>query len=58
MGRKAKLKKLRREIKANPPTETSAKSTHFVDRLGKLGYQLDQIERSPEVPNQKIEPQL
>ena len=58
MGRKAKLKKLRRELKANPATETSSNSTQFVDQLGKLGYQLDRSERSPEVPTQKIEPQL
>ena len=58
MGKKAKLKKLRRELKTNPPTEQSSPPTQFVEHLHQLGYQLTQIERSPEVPTKKIEPQL
>ena len=58
MGKKAKLKKLRRELKANPPTKESSPSTQFVEQLHQLGYQFRQIERSPEVPTKKIEPQL
>ena len=58
MGKKAKLKKLRRELKANPVTETSSASTQFVEQLNKLGYQLEQTERSPDVPAKHIEPKL
>ena len=58
MGRKAKLKKLRREFTAATSTQQSLSSTQFVDQLSKLGYQLEQIERSPEVPVEKIKPQL
>ena len=58
MGKKAKLKKLRRELKVNPPTEKSPPPTRFVEQLNKLGYQLEQIERSPDVPAENIEPQL
>ena len=58
MGKRAKLKKLRRERKENPPTEKNTSPTHFVKQLNKLGYQLDEIERSPDVPTEKIEPQL
>lgn len=58
MGKKAKLKKLRRELKANPSREKPSSSTKFVEQLNKLGYQFEQIERSPEVPNKNIEPQL
>ena len=58
MGRKAKLKKLRRELKTNPKTEKQSSSTQFVEHLSKLGYQLKEIQRSPEVPKKNIEPQL
>lgn len=58
MGKKAKLKKLRRELKANPETKKTSSSTQFVEELNQLGYQLKQIERSPEVPNNHIEPKL
>ena len=58
MGKKAKLKKLRRELKANSATETPFTSTQFVEQFNKLGYQLGQIERSPDVPTEKIEPKL
>lgn len=58
MGKKAKLKKLRRELKANPETKKTASPTQFVEELNQLGYQLEQIERSPELPNKHIEPSL
>ncbi len=58
MGKKAKLKKLRRELKANPKTEKPPSPTRFVEQLNQLGYQLEQIERSPDVPTENIEPQL
>ena len=58
MGKKAKLKKLRRELKANPSTEKPSSSTQFVEQLNKLGYQLERTTRSPEVPTKNIEPQL
>ena len=58
MGKKAKLKKLRRELKATPNTKTNSSPTQFVEELDRLGYQLDRIKRSPEVPNKQIEPQL
>ena len=58
MGRKAKLKKLRRKLTVATSTKQSLSSTQFVDQLSKLGYQLEQIERSPEVPVEKIKPQL
>lgn len=58
MGRKAKLKKLRRELQTNPETEKQSSSTQFVKELNKLGYQLKEIQRSPEVPKENIEPQL
>ncbi|HEY9813763.1 MAG TPA: hypothetical protein V6D31_09535 [Candidatus Sericytochromatia bacterium] len=61
MGRKAKLKKIRKET-VEPPTSldlTQADDpTKFVQQLGKQGYNLQQIQRSPELPNQKVDPQV
>lgn len=55
MGRKAKLKKIRREreeeVKGREPN-------NFVGELGKQGYQFENIQRSPEVPEQKVDPQV
>ncbi len=58
MGRKAKLKKMRREFKANPTDNTKTDSDNFIKQVEKTGYRLQNIERSPEVPKDNIEPQL
>jgi hypothetical protein len=58
MGRKAKIKKNRQQSTANPETNNNYQSTQFVKHLEKLGYPLKQIERSPELPVDKPEPQL
>jgi hypothetical protein len=56
MGRKAKLKKIR---KTNPSQEsTKSDPTQFVKELQRQGYELKQIERGPEIPETKIEPQI
>ena len=63
MGRKAKLKQARREGKKKS-SSLSAKSkqndnlNEFVQQIEKQGYQLQKIERSPEIPEHKIEPKL
>ncbi|MDJ0535053.1 MAG: hypothetical protein QNJ70_21645 [Xenococcaceae cyanobacterium MO_207.B15] len=58
MGKKAKLKKMRRELKTtsreNPPTDPN----NFIKQIEKTGYRLQNIQRSPEVPRDDIEPQL
>lgn len=55
MGRKAKLKKIRREMAAQPLSEPEVNSepTNFVNQLEQQGYQLDQAERCPELPDQR-----
>ncbi|MBE9127329.1 MULTISPECIES: hypothetical protein [unclassified Coleofasciculus] len=60
MGRKAKLKKIRREMASQEPSEPEVNSepTNFVNQLEKQGYQLDQAERCPELPEQRKNPQL
>lgn len=58
MGKKAKIKKIRKESAKISETNNQYESTQFVEQLTKLGYQLEQIERSPEVPTEKTEPQL
>ncbi len=58
MGRKAKLKKIRQLKQPLPQSETHSDPNEFVERLEKQGYQLGRIERCPEVPNQRVEPQM
>ena len=55
MGKKAKLKQTRREQK---PLEQEIKPTHFVKDLQRQGYELEQVNRSPEIPQEKIYPQI
>jgi len=55
MGRKAKLKQLRRQSQAQKQSPTSTKptdfeSTQFVQQLQVEGYKLDQAQHSPDVP--------
>ncbi|MEC4803530.1 MAG: hypothetical protein SAJ12_18040 [Jaaginema sp. PMC 1079.18] len=54
MGRQAKQKKLRQ---TQTPTE-STETTQFVRQLQRQGYNLKQAEHSPEIPEDKPEPQV
>ncbi|MGK7877370.1 MAG: hypothetical protein AB4426_29955 [Xenococcaceae cyanobacterium] len=64
MGRKAKLKKIRREAIAQSgassqsQNQTDSDPNKFVQQLERQGYQLGQIERSPELPEQRRKPQV
>ncbi|MFB2967662.1 hypothetical protein ACE1CD_01695 [Aerosakkonema sp. BLCC-F183] len=63
MGRKARLKQLRREAISNPSPESASKAdfdnTQFVDQLERQGYKLQEIQHSPSVPeSNKSMPQL
>lgn len=67
MGRKAKLKKARQQ-KATAKPEQKYDQTQFVKQFEKLGYQLkidpklqpktNRGNISPEIPQERIEPQL
>lgn len=55
MGKKAKLKQTRREESS---TEHKTNPRHFVEDLQRQGYELKQVKRSPEIPQEKIDPQV
>lgn len=58
MGKKARLKKMRRELKATPQENATPDPSNFIKQVEKTGYRLQNIQRSPEVPRENIEPQL
>lgn len=55
MGKKAKLKQTRRD---RPHSQPQTKPSDFVTDLQKQGYQLQQITQAPEIPQEKIYPQI
>ncbi len=68
MGKKAKLKKIRQQAKTNGKSSPQYDRTQFVEQFTKMGYQV-QIDPkhqpktnrgnvAPEIPQEKIEPQL
>ncbi|MGV2830055.1 hypothetical protein [Myxosarcina sp. GI1(2024)] len=67
MGRKAKLKRQRQQQKTSG-SSSKYDSTQFVKQFKTMGYQLntnqlsqnqaDRLNSSPEIPQDKIEPQL
>ena len=58
MGKKARLKKMRRELQATSQENANADPSNFIKQVEKTGYRLQNIQRSPEVPRENIEPQL
>jgi hypothetical protein len=58
MGRQARLKKIRHNRDAQPPIQPESEPTQFVKELQRKGYNLKQIERSPELPNENPEPEV
>ncbi len=58
MGRKAKLKKQRRLDPSTQQKGSRKKKSDFIQRVEKEGYRFENIERSPEIPKENIEPQI
>ncbi len=68
MGKKAKLKKMRQQGKATAKPAKQYDQTQFVEQFSRMGYQLiidpklqpktNRGNISPEIPQNKIEPQL
>ncbi|GAB4241992.1 MAG: hypothetical protein Kow0049_31010 [Stanieria sp.] len=58
MGKKSRLKKIRQESHSSETQKIQCDSTQFVEQLEQLGYRLKQIQRSPELPQQNIEPKI
>lgn len=55
MGKKAKLKKQRKQAQkqASPNTSQNSKSHHFIDQLERQGYSWKQQQEAPDVPENK-----
>ncbi len=63
MGRQAKLKKQRKQAQHNPvinSTESQEDSNPqaFVKHLEKEGYSLKETQKSPEIPDNSVKPQI
>lgn len=62
MGRKAKIKQMKRQNSENSATEVSKpkfENTQFVGELTRQGYDLKQMQESPEIPaRNRPNPQL
>lgn len=58
MGKKAKLKKQRRQQQTNKSDVSKINPQNFIGQMEKEGYRLEQIQHSPEIPQEQIEPQL
>ena len=58
MGKKAKLKKQRRQIQKNKSDVRELNPQDFIGQMSKEGYRLEEIQRSPEIPQKDIKPQL
>ncbi len=56
MGKKAKIRKQRREKVNNSSELETTNSDNFIKQIEKVGYRKEQILRSPEVPRDDIEP--
>ena len=56
MGKKAKIRKKRREQTSNPTDLQQSNANDFIKQIEKTGYRKENIQRSPEVPRDNIEP--
>ena len=56
MGKKAKIRKKRREQINNSLDLETTNSPNFIKQIEKVGYRIDKIQRSPEMPKDEIEP--
>ena len=58
MGKKAKLRKQRRQ-QINNPSDLQLENPHnFIKQIEKTGYRKNNIQRSPEMPRDDIEPTI
>jgi hypothetical protein len=63
MGRQAKLKKQRKQVQHQPENNSNtppeeADPTAFVQHLEKEGYHLKAAQKSPEIPDHSVKPQI
>jgi hypothetical protein len=57
MGKQAKRKQARDRSLPKDPRE-SYEATEFIREIQQQGYQFNKIQRSPDLPSNKAEPQL
>ena len=58
MGRKAKLKKIRKQENYQKKTTSQPQKDNFINEIERQGYQFDRIQESPEIPEEKKDPQV
>ena len=58
MGKKAKLRKQRRQQINNSPDLQQENPHNFIKQIEKTGYRKENIQRSPEMPRNDIEPTI
>ncbi|MGB3401555.1 MAG: hypothetical protein WBA77_02575 [Microcoleaceae cyanobacterium] len=63
MGRQAKLKKQRKQAQNHPVTHSTESQEEnnpqaFVKHLEKEGYSLKETQKSPEIPDNSVKPQI
>lgn len=61
MGRKAKIKQLRRESSSqhsSSQSQAETDPTKFVEHLEQQGYQLKKSDRCPDIPEKQNKPRL
>ncbi|MBP0020410.1 MAG: hypothetical protein J7647_23010 [Cyanobacteria bacterium SBLK] len=59
MGRQSKRKQIKRESASQPkPSEADINPNKFIRQIEKQGYRFDNIDRSPDIPTDKVDPQV
>lgn len=58
MGKQARLKKIRQDSSGQPQPPSPTEPTQFVKQIQRQGYNLQQVQRSPELPDNNPEPQV
>ncbi|ACK73546.1 hypothetical protein PCC7424_5197 [Gloeothece citriformis PCC 7424] len=58
MGKQSKLKKIRKSQLTESQPQSQIVPEQFVKNIEKQGYSLKKLERSPEIPGKRIEPQV
>ena len=59
MGRQSKRKQIKKETpSSSQSSEASSHPNQFISQIEKQGYRFEKIDRSPDIPQDKIEPEV
>ena len=59
MGRQSKRKRIKRESASQPkPPEANSNPDEFIHQIEQQGYRFENIDRSPDIPTDKVDPQV